>query len=216
MNKLQICQRVLREVDRDPSLMTTAVIADLANSQHKNVAQWVEDAYSYIQSSQSNWGFHFRDGTILTTVADQKDYAAGQVRELLPTSVKYRKVGTTPWANMIFYDYVHFKEMFLLTNETTGAPIAITRLPNEKFRVYPTPSAAYEISGPYYMNNDTMTHDAAVPLWHEDLHEILVWKAAQYYWHRYQQPEGMKPHIDGQMQRWWLKLCNRYLPDLVY
>lgn len=214
MNKLEICQRVLEEGDRDGELLTTTVLSSLVDNQHKDVVRWVEKAYAKLQRKNRYWGFLYTSGVMLRFTSGRNTASGPTVREPIYDSLRGLKVGTTAEFPIYYVPYQTFRRRYLLLQETPGPITQITRLPSGIFQCFPEANADYQVLGSWYMRPDTMDHDRAKPLWDEEDHEILVWMALQDYMKVYV-VDGLEERVRMTLPEMMHQFAIRYLPDPI-
>lgn len=213
MNKLELCKRILDEADRDSDLLTTTVLADLSEPQHRKVVGWLDGAYSSLQSEQRYWKFHHQTGLMFELNVGQNSERVPNLKSFLADSFAMAfDPDDTSRQDLTFLDFQDFRQVNRLTPNLTGTPRWITRIPSGEFSVYPTPTAKIYVYADWYITSATMLVNCDEPIWDEDLHEILVWMALRSYAHAYVVPDLLERVnlVLPQMKRQFL---NRYLDD---
>lgn len=191
MNKLQICQKILEEADRDPETLQSVQDVNGLDDQHRNIVRWVDREYDRIQRSAKFWKFHHQSGLFLTTSSDgTTDYTVPNVREIHAWTIKAKVQGTTAEWPLHLYTYEEWRKKFLIGRMAPGTPVMITRVPNGDFRLYPAPLKVFEIYADWSRTFHRMITDTDSPLWNsDDYDEYLIWRVLENYVSEYDVPE---------------------------
>ena len=215
MTFLELCNRVFVEGDRAPyELTTTDVSLADTDEQVYKIVQWVKQAYQEIQLWDRHFKFHWKSATLITTEADTQDYKKCEIRNLLRDSLYAKRSGDTIGWELTYLTYKQWRDQFLNTNLSPGLPSWFVELPNGDFRLEPMPDAVYNVTADWYIHNDRFEVDDDEPIWAEDLHELVVWVALQYYMSEYETPEELATRVRLGMRHSKKEFLLRYLPDL--
>ena len=214
MNFLEICQEVVTEADLDSGLLTTTAVTSASDPLHVKIVHWVNQQNRRIQRKSDAWKFHHHFQEILLVTEDgQADYPMGNVKEVVRDSVKTRRVGTTGEYPLRWLTSVEWLDAFRIRPIAAGQPSFITQLPNRDLRLYPTPSAQYEVVADWLDGIVDFEGDESEPLWGRDMHEILVWLALESYAEEFDSSE-LQARIARNLPPLWNSLFREYLPDL--
>ena len=215
MNFLEICQMVLDEGDRVGTTLEDVKLENDMQEHHRKVILWVQRAYRRIQRRSQWWKFHHNTGVFFTTLADgTQDYTKADVRNVLRDSIRARRQGTTNDYDLLYLTYKEWRDLFQVDELAPGAPVWFVELPDGGYRIEPGTDAVFEILADWYRTIDELTYRADVPLWDEELHEIIVWEALKDYASEYEASERLEPRIKNELPGLWTNFNRRYLPEL--
>lgn len=225
MNFLEICQSVLDEADRDASELQDVILTPNLSPLQRKVILWVREVYEQIQQFSHHWRFHRINGTLITTVNGVEDYQVGQyatpptrnVRDVMWDSLKVQKQGSTGWSPVIFMPYEEWVEAFNLVVGAKGRPLFFVPLPGPQedwFRLYPTANDIYLLNADWYRTNHQLVTKDDEPLWHQDYHRILKWRALQRYASEYEVPELLGDRIKTELPLALAAFYRKYLPQV--
>lgn len=198
MTFLEIVQRLQLEA------AVSGTISTLANATGETLRlkTWAQQGYQDLQNARFNWEYLrssqlLGQGVSFTTVAGQGVYDLGTGAGTVGVAangfgswVKYsfRDQTTTSGVQdqymLAHIEYDAWRDAYafgaLLTVQTR--PVAIAVGPNNSLCLGPFPTAAYTITGDYYLAPMTLTNDADEPTNIPEQFQIsIVWKALWYY-----------------------------------
>jgi len=216
--RLELCQKLSRKTGMDFAGPTTTIGQ---TGMFLQLVEWIDEAYSYIQSLHRTWQFLHQEFSKALTVGDPS-YSAND----LGVSTLFGEWNVKDWriylnaADEGILDYMEWDDFRLnyqlgthLTQ--TGRPFVFSTKPDDTVVFYPIPDQIYTVKGEYWAKNYEMTDDAHEPVWHEDLHLAVLWKALQYYGVEY--AEGDKLALGMREFRGYLrKLEKKYLPRMKW
>jgi hypothetical protein len=186
MNKLQIAQAIQREINSysvGNPLLTTEV-GDYSPAQHRQIIGWLDGEYQQLWTEQP-WAWKKVLGLVVTTTANTGDYAVttadGTVEEFVPDSFKIRPVGETVWVPLHWLCWQEWMDFFSLTADALAPswPSHVTQMPDQRLRFTPVPEKAYQVEALYERPFLPLVGDEAVPPWHSELHDVLVYRTAR-------------------------------------
>jgi hypothetical protein len=167
MNKLELCQKVVQ----DAGISTTGMATTLNQTgEYKRVISWVEQAYRKVQTQRNDWLFLREEFS--QTVTTNSLSIAGVSRWLTHTIQ----------LDGIILPELHWDDYKALPTPTnTGKPAFFAVAPDRSLRFYPVPDQEYTCSGEYQAIPDVMNSDSAEPIFPEEYHDIIAWKALEMY-----------------------------------
>jgi len=184
MDKLALVNRLLRESGQSFTGVTTT---EGRTDEYLKFCDWIDAAYRDILSLHKTWGF-LHDSFSFDTVVGQQEYTrtqAGKVglKSWLVGDVRSYLADYANEQNIYFLDWERFKQKYLFGNQRsqTGPPAEFTIKKNKSFAIWPIPDNIYTINGWCYVTGDDMTTDESVPIFDEDYHMIIVWRALTFY-----------------------------------
>jgi len=216
MNFLSICQMVFDEGDRAPYHITTVKYKVDEDEQIYKVVNFVKQAYREIQLWSRFFRFHqaFEQVLITTSETSGEDYTKSNVRKIDRNSLRARRVGETADWDLTYLSYEQWQHSLRSSTLAAGVPVWLVELPDGKFRLQPEPDGAYEILADWTRSLDKMEDNRDEPIWDEDLHEIIVWVALQYYMTEFEVPEELATRTGRALSNAKNEFLLRYLPDL--
>lgn len=214
MNYLELCQMVLDEGDRVRWTLSTTVPSDSMSEQEYKVVKWVAQAYKDVQRWSRFFTFHQKSGKFFETVSGKEDYTKRGVREVLEDSFFCVRPGTSSRWELRTLSYKDWRDQFKTVVLAEGTPQWIVRLPNEQFRIVPTPDDAYEIHADWIITLDELQSDYDEPLWDEENHDIVAWQALKYYISEFEAPEELATRVAVALREGKKEFLFRYLPDV--
>lgn len=224
MTKLELAQRIQQEVNSFAvsSPIQTTVLDALARPQHLQIVRGLESEYWLLQMERQ-WTFRQQAGELFEADAGIGDYVLPTTaEEFVPFAFKIKKKNTTYSVPLVWMDWQDWLEVFDIPYPQLGNswPTHITQLPNMSLRLTPKPNEEYSVEGVWFIPADQMDGsvdpeldaDDDQPIWHRDLHEVLVWRTAQRLLGEVGASEALAMRIGEQVQVWNQKMRNRYLP----
>lgn len=184
---LQLCQAVRQE-----SGISGTGPSSVLNQQGemKRVVDWVARAYRDVQNLHRNWDFLRSDFTF-PTIVNVQEYtpAAASLPEHQSWKVGSLRIFETArgyndevWLK--FVPWENFRDTYIRSgNRTaTGRPFAWTIRPETQAVVlWPLPDTIYTIVGEYFMRAQAMTDNDDVPIFPQEFHDVLMWRAMMFY-----------------------------------
>lgn len=185
---LQLCQRLRQEAGLSGTGPSTTVgqVGDM-----KRVVDWIEDAYLDIQNDHTTWRFLRNTFSFSTTASDQ-DYTPTQAGIASPGLKNWVKedikiyltsAGVSNETELEYVPWDFFKANYMFGSHRTqeGYPSIVTVDPSDTLFLWQLPNAIYTVSGEYYANADEFADEGAYPIFDEDFHMVIVWRALMYY-----------------------------------
>jgi hypothetical protein len=186
---LQLCQDLRREAgisgtDSMPAAVTSQT------GEMKRVVEWVKKAYRDIQNLHPNWHFlstEFSFQTISSTSTYTKNSVSlTELGSWDPTTFRayLTATGVTDEQELRYWPNWHkFRDAYLIgaSRSTSGRPTDFSIKPDKSIVLWPTPSAAYTVVGEYFKRAQELSANADEPLFPQEFHDILVWRAIVFY-----------------------------------
>lgn len=179
MNFLQLCQKLRQEVGISGTGPTTV---SNQTGQYKQVVDWINEAWLYIQTMRNNWRFMWQEFTQDVTGASQ-DYTITGARKLdLDSLVIYEKaIGVSDKTVLTYVPYGEFRHKYRRTTATTERPTEFTVLPNGKVALNYLPKTTYTIAGDMYRAVQTLSVNEDIPYLPAEYHNAILYQAMMYY-----------------------------------
>jgi hypothetical protein len=198
---LQICQAVARECGiargADVSPVPTSVVGQ--NGELNRVVNWVTDAYLEIQNSQ-DWRFLRKkftldtvDGTDAYTFSDciDVDLAVPITRfksfrlndRRNPPKIFLKSTGVGSEVFLSFTSWNNFEYLYKTGSlqEQTAFPFHVTIDPKDQIFLGVTPDNIYVMTGDYHKSAQILTLDADVPEMPAAYHDLIKYRAMEWY-----------------------------------
>lgn len=182
---LQLCQSVCSQSgiadasDFSSTVGQSGIFAD--------IVRWVNEAYNEIQYHKPNWNFLY-SSTSFTLSDTEDEYTPTGFRSFIPTRfIIEPSGGTKSFLEYIEYDDWKNSSTFLQSN--SEQPYYVTITPDNKLKFYPTANASYTIFYDGYLVPDTFTGDADTPIFRDEYHDLIQFKALIKYAAHYNSPE---------------------------
>ena len=174
MNYLQLCQQLVEDAGIAGSFTTTAG----TTGEFSRVTNWIKRAVTEIEGLWFDWDFLYVDGPTnpVSMVIGQNDYPPGSLVNMWDKDAFIRTAQNSVLEYWLWERVKNQPELV-----TNGDPYAFTILPNKSIRIYGTPTAVESIQMPYWLKPTVLTDDVDVPLIPEQFHDIVVYKALEYY-----------------------------------
>lgn len=220
MNFLAMCQRLGREAGI-PGGGPASVVSQTGLQQ--KVVEWIQEADEDIQRRYADWKF-LRTDFDFSTVASQQAYTPDQasVSDLNKwIASEYGDVSCrltdSDEQYIHFLEWSDFKFRYLKGSlrSTTGRPQYFSIKPDKSIIFYPTPDAAYQITGEYYRKAQQMTANADKPLYPEEYHMTAVWRALMLYG-AYEAADERYSHGQNEFNRLFAALKRDQMPEIVW
>jgi len=187
------------------------------------LVEWIASAYQDIQNLHVNWNFLRADFTF-NTVAAQQTYTPAQAgasdigeweRDSMRCYLTSSGVGGE--TNIPLLPWAAFREVYLIGSQrlTSGRPIVVGRKPDRSLMLWPTPEAVYTLNGEYYRAPDIMVGDGDTPLFPQQWHMIIVWRALVFYGHNQASPESYA-HGQAEYKRLLAAMGRTELPEVTW
>lgn len=197
MTRLELVQRLAAECGIEaPDATTSQTGEDL------RLVNWIDQAWSEVQSKRSDWRWMrssniLGEGISFTTVAGQVEYPLGTGAGTVGVEAdnftawvkgSFRNYTTASGVtNEIFMDDVHFDAwrngyMYGAMRNVQTRPVAVAIGPNNQLCLGPPPTAAYTVTGDYFMAPTAMAADGDTPTGlPQQFHMVIVYLAMTYY-----------------------------------
>jgi hypothetical protein len=133
---------------------------------------WVREADLLLQHRWTDWKFLFAVSEAIVTADGARDYAGNaDLNQWVRDSLR---INGQP---LELREY----NSALVDDGAKGEPVMAYMLPNRQLRLYPTPDAAYTITGEYYRRPVPMSGAAAQSIIPLQFHEAIVWQGLWLY-----------------------------------
>jgi hypothetical protein len=194
MTWLSMVNRVRREAGVSGSNLIT--LGGTLAAENTRIKDWVDEAWIDIQRLRPDWNFMLSDFAFNTTIG-VGDYTAATLSTPLTRFKNWKKdtfrayLTATGFPDEQIVDHIsfsRFRDMYLFGNmrSTTGRPVLFSIDQDKHVRIGPVPDAVYTINGQYYrlatgFAAEADTPQTTAPLFEEDFHMLIVWKALESY-----------------------------------
>jgi hypothetical protein len=187
MNFLQLAQSLRQECGVSGSGPSSTVSQ---TGEAKRLVDWINAAWLEIQGLHDTWHF-MRDTFSFQTVAGTGDYtptAAGLsdhrywFKDTLRTYKTALGLADEQW--LIEWEYQVFRNTYRFGLQTTqqGRPVVFAEKPMDKaLMLGSVPDDVYTVVGEYQKKPTQLSGDTDTPEMPEHLHQVIVYKAMEYY-----------------------------------
>lgn len=177
MTRLELVKRLMQEA----GISFTGPSSTLAQTgENLMFVQYIDAAYAFIQGLHDNWFFLLSDVSVSLTSGTASYSPESDLRSWKTDDCRvYSEVDYSDEQQMVYVPWATFKRGLLIgTNRTaTGTPYYFSTDRDNKLWVSPVPDGAYTFVGEYVKAADKMTANDDEPLFPEQYHMVLVWKA---------------------------------------
>lgn len=186
MTYLQLCKKLRQEASVSGEGPATTINQ---TGEMKRLISWIDDAYEEIQNMRRDWFFLTKDFSFALT-NNVSTYPASTVSDLMNWKsnsfrVYQTSVGIIDELRITHMDYeTYFRDAreYGSVSTVTGRPIEFSIKPDKSAAFFPIPdSTGYTVRGRYYAKPDVLSGDADTPIFPEQFHKAIVWKALSYY-----------------------------------
>ena len=188
MNFLQLCQRLSRESGTSGT-GPTSVGGQTGFS--LSLVEWISTAYEDIQNMHPTWLF-LKEPFSFNTAVGKRDYTpieAGltDLREWKTNEWgdfrNYSSVGVQDEQYLTFIPWADYKPIYLfgVTRTSAGRPTFFSVKPDKTLDFYQIPDQIFTINGEYYKQADIMEENADEPIFPDQFHLAIVWRALMHY-----------------------------------
>ena len=211
-----------RELCQEPAIPGSGPSSVLNQSgEMKRIVDWIARAYGAVQRLHRNWDFLRRD-FLFETVPGQQGYDLSEagVTELSSwkpdTFRAYASaIGTVDeqWVSPCAWEV--FRDHFVMgaNRAVTGRPTHVAIKPDKSLALWPTPDAAYTLSGEYFLRPQIMEVDGDEPVIPAEFRGILVWQGLMYY-AAYESAPDVYAHGQNEYRRLLAELRADQLPQI--
>jgi len=217
MTRLELVKRLSREsgVNKVGPISSEGQVGT-----YLQLVEWIDEAYAAIQGVHDTWRFHkapfskalsMDDGLYAPADLDITDF-----KHWIPDGVSlYENLADE--APLHWLEWEDFQLNFGVGNNTilTGRPGFWTNDPDDNLKLYRIPDKAYILRGEYFQKNDVMTQDGDVPIYHEDYHMGIVWRALMYYGLAFAESDRYTVGMQ-EFKKVLRNMERKYLPKLRY
>ncbi len=198
MNYLELCQQLVEDAGISGTFET---VVD-QTGEFARVTRWVKRAVRSIESKWFDWDFLAVTGdtNLITLVPGVQIYPAPLLLNKWDEDAFVRVNGDQP---LEFYPWTRIKQRRELNQP--GDPYAFTILPNKNIKFFGIPQVAEDIEAPYFLKPRELLLDLDNPAIPEQFHELIVFKALDYY-ANYESAEEVKIQAQEGIQEWMEKL----------
>jgi hypothetical protein len=213
MTFLEICQKVREKVAISGAGPTTVVAQ---SGSLLRVINCVIEAWREIQSSQTEWTFMQRNGTLNLAAATQSYSLA----TLVAANARYGKMinGTLKYTDGARIDFVTFEDWELLNYDIgtqTGRPQKWTQDADQALLFYPIPTAIDAVRFRYNQLPQLLAANGDIPNCPEELHTTIVYRAAILYAALDEAPDLVRMFVP-EYQTWMTRMENSQLPGVGF
>jgi len=228
MTWLDAVNRVRREAGVSGSNL--ASIGGTISAENTRIKDWVNEAWIDIQRLRPDWKFMLSDFAF-NTVAATSDYTAATLSTPLTRFKSWKRdtfrayltaTGFSDEQIVPFLDFSSFRDMYLFGNmrSTTGRPVLFSVDQDKHLRIGPIPDAVYTVNGQYYrlatgFTAETDTPQTTAPLFEEDFHMLIVWKALESYGF-YESASEVLLRAQTEAQKIMSRLTIDEMPEISY
>jgi hypothetical protein len=187
------------------------------------MANWINAAWTDIQTSRDDWQWLRAESTFNTT-AQQQFYTATEAgigstfANWKRDSFRCSTVGENYADEQIinFLDYAEFRNLYMYGNQRTTytRPVIVTVAPDKKVGLGSTPDKAYVIGFEYYQKPVTLSADADEPALPTNFHLIIVYRAMMYYG-GYEAASEVYQRGEAEYQRLYQRLLVDQMPPIT-
>jgi len=197
MNFLQLCQMACQEmgIAGTGPTATTGQTGEL-----KRVVDWVARAYREICGKHANWKF-LRSSFSVNTIIGQEAYlptactdsvlaqlighaTVGKFGKWMPDTFRIYKLSEGAGTRQYIWpvDYEWFRDRYQLIVPSNNRPFQWSVRPRDyALLMGPKPNDVYVVEGDYYRVAPVLAADADEPIFQEQYHMSIVWRAVRYY-----------------------------------
>jgi hypothetical protein len=183
MNRLQLTQRLLQESGLAGSVSGTTG----QTGEAKQLVDWIDSAYMDILTSSRFWLFMRSDFTMpLSNGVSSYAASVAGVTDLSQWRTDDWRCYLTTTADEQWIEYVPYSEFRLVwlmgpSRTQAGRPQYFTVKPNKELLFHPVPNDAFFVVGEYQKAPTAMATDTATPVFGEDYHMAIVWRALMFF-----------------------------------
>lgn len=219
MTYLELCQEVARESGTVPTIGQPATITG-QTGRLLRVTYWVRDAWSDIQKQRPDWQWMLDEWSGALTSSTQRYTAASfsidrfsewvfRDRQGMPAmSAWLTSEGQTGEYDLEPLPWLEFRRRHMRGDAATktGRPQVVSVDDARQLVFYPTPDAAYTVTGLYRKSPQTLAAESDTPECPAQFHAAIKWRALLYL--------GIYDEAPNQMGFWDQQL-RRTLGELV-
>jgi hypothetical protein len=117
--------------------------------------------------------------------------------------------------DLVFIPWDEYRITYLYgaNRNVSGRPMRFTVKPDKSIELWPKPDAVYTIAGEHWWRAQVMTADDDEPIFPDDFHEVVVWKALTYY-AAYEEAPAVYAQGNAQFGPVWARLEVDQLPPI--
>jgi len=182
----QICESVLEEANGRPVEFASTSLGkasdgtySLTDPTQRNIVRWVDDLYVQVQQQMMEARFMQKRGLFIRTADSVEEYSKSGIREVNRHSFYTTRQGQTARIPITVLDYDFWLQQERVYHLPDSNPLWLIRKPNFQWLVYPPPSAVWNIYGEWWLKPEGFDAPDDEPLWDEEYHDVLKWKALQ-------------------------------------
>jgi hypothetical protein len=184
---LEGVQRLRRESTMSGNTVATTVGA---TGDAQRLVDWYQSAYADIQNLHAQWDFLRAEFTGATVAAQSvydpvTDWSLTEFGRWKRDSFRcfLTSVGRSGEMLMTDWDWQSFRDTYgwgvYLTNQ--GRPVSCSVRPDKKLQLYLVPNDVYTVTGEYFKKRDVLSGDSDTPIFPEQFHEVIMWRALTLY-----------------------------------
>jgi hypothetical protein len=183
MNKLDLAKKVAIHAGMNASRPVTTVNV---SGEEAKIVDWVNMAYRDILTMHEDWRFLYDDFSFQTTIGKTQytptEAGIADLKNWITDDVRYYR--ELPNENDLFHcGWEEFKRVYLFGSARTqeGEPAQFSIMPNRTFVIWPIPTEVFTINGWCFKKGLDMVLDTDEPIFSEEYHWLIVWRAITYY-----------------------------------
>jgi len=180
----QICESVLEEANGRPVMLASTNLGQSSDGTYavtdptqRNILRWVDDIYLQTQQRMIEARFMHKRGLFIKTGASVEEYVKRGIRDINIAAFYTTKEGQTARIPITVLDYDIWVQQERVYHLPDSNPLWLIRKPDFRWLVYPPPREIWSIYGEWWIQPERFSGADDEPLWDEDYHDILKWRA---------------------------------------
>ena len=219
----EICESVLAEANGRPTEFPSTNLGKDADGDYyvtdptqRNIIQWVNDLNLRKQQMYVQASFMHKYGVFLQVREGVEEYRKKYVREIDQNSLYSIPAGTSGRMPINVCRWEDWQQQERTGATTSGVPLTLIRMPDEKWLLDVVPIGDYSIYGSWWVFPSLFDEPDDEPLWDCSLHDILKWEALQLFALEFlneAQHDILSARINLMLPTLDREFRRRYLPD---
>jgi hypothetical protein len=214
MNFLEGVKRLRQEAGVSGTGPTTVVSQ---TGEMKRLVDWYNTAWLDVQTDMPDYNW-MRGSFTLTLSSGDPEYTPADAsltdhRSWVRDSLKVYLTSVADEVELEYVSYAEFRPLYMVGSVSTGQPFCYTVKPDKTLRFYPTPNAAYTVTGEYQKTASEMTADADEPGLPAEYHMAIVYRALMKYG-RYEAAPEVYDDAKAEYKRMTTAIKMDQLPDI--
>lgn len=217
MNKLELFKALWKEQDLSNTTPSTTL------SQSGELLQsvgWLDTAYASILRERYDWQFMVADYEFSITEG-KSEYTATEagiddLSKWVVSDMTVYSDGYDDEQGLTFCQWKPFKSTYLrgTSRTTTGRPQIVSVKPDNSLIFSAIPDRDYTCTGEYRRRIVELADDDAVPVFPEDFHMIIVWRALMFHGSLHAETDKYA-HGLREYTKLFAEMCNSQLPMIT-